>query len=191
MKMKCNANVWTIGLSILVSLMLIGSTAWGDSDNASRRSSYRLDADGDGFSARTDCNDNEPSVYPGAPEIANDGIDQDCNGTDLASGSGNPDPDDGGGTGPHAGLTYGAYPGNCLSCHADQANEMMQTTHYEWLGDAPDMTNGVGERQGKLTNAVNSYCINIEGDWPVCGSCHVGRGQRPDEAGTIRRTSIA
>jgi hypothetical protein len=87
------------------------------------------------------------------------------------------------GSGPHAGLTYADYPGNCLSCHAEQANEMMQTTHYQWLGDAPEMVNGVGERQGKLTNAVNSYCINIQGDWPVCGSCHVGRGQRPDEAG--------
>ena len=84
---------------------------------------------------------------------------------------------------PHAGLTYADYPGNCLSCHTEQANEMMQTTHYQWLGDAPDMTNGAGKRQGKLTNAVNSYCINIEGDWPVCGTCHVGRGQRPDEAG--------
>ncbi len=84
---------------------------------------------------------------------------------------------------PHAGLTYAAYPGNCLSCHAEQANEMMQTTHYQWMGDAPDMTNGAGQRQGKLTNAVNSYCVNIEGNWPVCGTCHVGRGQRPDEAG--------
>jgi hypothetical protein len=35
--------------------------------------------------------------------------------------------------------------------------------------------------QGKLNNAVNSYCINILGDWPVCGSCHVGRGLRPDD----------
>ena len=87
------------------------------------------------------------------------------------------------GSGPHAGLTYADYPANCLACHTDQANEMLRTTHYQWLGDAPEMTNGLGKRQGKLTNAVNSYCINIEGDWPVCGTCHVGRGQRPDEAG--------
>jgi bacillopeptidase F len=30
-----------------------------------------------------DCDDNNPSIYPGAPETKHDGIDQDCNGYDL------------------------------------------------------------------------------------------------------------
>ena len=99
-------------------------------------------------------------------------------------------PGDGGGdtgAGPHANLSYNDYPGNCLSCHGDKAGEMMQSTHYRWLGETPDMVNAGGTPQGKLTNAVNSYCINIEGDWPVCGSCHVGRGQRPDLAANDAR----
>jgi len=58
---------------------------------------------------------------------------------------------------------------------------MFGSTHYQWLGSAPDMVNGPQVLQGKLTNAVNSYCINIEGNWPVCGSCHAGRGKRPDD----------
>ena len=79
----------------------------------------------------------------------------------------------------HANLTWDGSPGRCLSCHTEEAEDMYASTHYQWQGEALYMTHGP-QKQGKIAGAVNSYCINILGNWESCGNCHVGLGDQPD-----------
>jgi len=54
-----------------------------DCDDSDAAINPQTDADGDGFHACLDCDDDEAGVYPGNTEICGDGIDQSCTGADL------------------------------------------------------------------------------------------------------------
>jgi hypothetical protein len=69
------------------------------SDDADTRTSCEEiegDADGDGVRRPADCNDTNPAIHPGAVDVPDDGIDQDCSGGDAtnldADGDGSPRP---------------------------------------------------------------------------------------------------
>jgi len=136
--------------------------------------SFCPDGDGDGYQDAScggrDCDDGDPTVHPGASETCGDGLDQDCDGLDLPCGD------------PHASLVWNGAE-TCLQCHEDEAVQVHGSVMYQWEGDAPDMDTGPA-RQGKAAGAVNSYCVNIAGNWGGCGGCHVGLGERPSPDAT-------
>jgi len=62
-----------LGALVLVLIMLSGQGL----------AAKAKDRDGDGFFNTEDCNDRNNAIYPGAPEICGNGVDEDCNGSDL------------------------------------------------------------------------------------------------------------
>lgn len=50
-----------------------------------------LDEDGDGYGVEEDCDDTDAAIWPGAPEVAEDGVDQDCDGVDSLTSFGHRD----------------------------------------------------------------------------------------------------
>ena len=64
----------------------------------------------------------------------------------------------------------------CLECHPQASSEVMQTAHWNWLGEEV-MMSGHDEpvRIGKR-NIINNFCIGIQSNWPACTMCHIGYG---------------
>jgi len=63
----------------MFAALLTVSPAWSGLEGCGQPS----DGDGDGFEEGVDCDDADPEVFPGAAEVCDDGIDQDCDGTDA------------------------------------------------------------------------------------------------------------
>lgn len=55
----------------------------GDSGEATDSGHSIEDADEDGFASDLDCDDADGSVFPGADEVCGDGVDQDCDGSEV------------------------------------------------------------------------------------------------------------
>ncbi|MFO7605726.1 MAG: tetrathionate reductase family octaheme c-type cytochrome [Desulfurivibrionaceae bacterium] len=62
----------------------------------------------------------------------------------------------------------------CLECHEDAAHDVMQTSHWTWELEQNIGKNGNVFRGKK--NAINNFCISINGNWSRCTSCHISYG---------------
>jgi octaheme c-type cytochrome (tetrathionate reductase family) len=68
----------------------------------------------------------------------------------------------------------------CLECHPNDAQEVMDTSHWTWAGQKVRLP-GRDEvmRVGKL-NLINNFCIHVGPNMPRCTVCHAGYGWDDD-----------
>ncbi len=64
-------------LTLLLSLVACGGPSSSDDKTTGDSGVHGLDADGDGYGASTDCDDESALIHPGADEVC-DGLDNDC-----------------------------------------------------------------------------------------------------------------
>lgn len=64
----------------------------------------------------------------------------------------------------------------CLECHEDAASQIMQTSHWKWVGDAVKVPGHEKPMKIGKKNLINNFCIGIQGNWPSCTKCHAGYG---------------
>lgn len=64
----------------------------------------------------------------------------------------------------------------CLECHPDAATEVMATVHWTWESQPYQLEGRDSEVTIGKKNAINNFCIGIQGNWPSCTACHAGYG---------------
>jgi hypothetical protein len=108
------------------------------------------DNDNDSHTALTDCNDNNPLIHPGAPELCN-GVDDNCNGT----------VDEG-----------------CVTCTDADADGYKAQVSCGTLVDCADTNATIHPGATELCNAVDDNCngtidegFSLLGDSQNCGQC--------------------
>lgn len=67
----------------------------------------------------------------------------------------------------------------CISCHTSEAKEIMHSNHWQW--ERPEYIKDRGVVYLGKKNAINNFCIGIEGSEKSCAKCHIGFGMESEK----------
>ena len=62
----------------------------------------------------------------------------------------------------------------CISCHTERDKEVMRSSHWNW--EREEYIEGRGIISIGKKNAINNFCIGVEGNEQSCAKCHIGFG---------------
>ena len=84
----------------------------------------------------------------------------------------------------HNTITSYDGPITCMSCHAEEATDMVNSLHAKWKAPTPELTNTNGKELGKAAGGINTFCTYAMSSKNACFSCHVrsdGNAPHPAE----------
>ena len=128
----------------------------------------------------TDCNDNNASINPGATEIPDDGIDQDCNGFDMVSCMIDNDGDGWGvgliynpnGTCNQPGYTNVHYPEDCDDYNTSLNHDDADTDGYSTCdGDCDDANPSIHPGATEICDGIDNNCSGTPDDGSPAVMC--------------------
>jgi hypothetical protein len=124
-----------------------------DSGNNRVLSYPYVDTDTDGFSSFLDCDDTDGTIFPGAPEIIGDGIDQDCDGQDAQDG--------GNGGGDHGDVLNAIE--NSKQMLLDEIGSSKQMLLDEIGSSKQMLSNEINSMDSSLSNQISQMSNHISG----------------------------
>jgi hypothetical protein len=62
----------------------------------------------------------------------------------------------------------------CIGCHTERHKEVMASNHWNW--EREEYVEGRGIIYVGKKNAINNFCIGVDGNEQSCAKCHVGFG---------------
>jgi octaheme c-type cytochrome (tetrathionate reductase family) len=76
----------------------------------------------------------------------------------------------------------------CISCHNRRHIEVMNSNHWNW--EREEYIEGRGVVYVGKKNAINNFCIGIEGSEQSCAKCHIGYGMTSQDFNYEEPTNV-